>query len=109
MSSSNIASTNISLKVPFSEKDQAKSLGARWNAEAKHWYVPQGADSTPFEKWFTSEQPQSTTLSPAKTASQSNTITNISHSTSNQVLDDDLDAINAKLRDAFESRDSDLY
>ena len=44
---------NISLKVPFNEKDQAKALGARWNAELKQWYVPQGVNSTPFEKWLT--------------------------------------------------------
>ncbi len=49
-----IATTNINLKVPFNEKDQAKSLGARWNAEAKLWYVPQGVDAAPFEKWMTS-------------------------------------------------------
>ena len=42
-----IAATNINLKVPFNEKDQAKSLGARWNAEAKLWYVPQGVDAAP--------------------------------------------------------------
>ena len=49
-----IAATNINLKVPFNEKDQAKSLGARWNAEAKLWYVPQGVDAAPFEKWVSS-------------------------------------------------------
>ena len=48
------ATSNITLKVPFNEKDQAKSLGARWNAESKHWYVPQGIDVAPFEKWLTS-------------------------------------------------------
>ena len=51
-----IATTNINLKVPFNEKDQAKSLGARWNAEAKLWYVPQGVDAAPFEKWLSSAQ-----------------------------------------------------
>jgi hypothetical protein len=45
-----ISTTNINLKVPFNEKDQAKSLGARWNAEAKLWYVPQGVDVAPFKK-----------------------------------------------------------
>ena len=39
------------LTVPFAEKDQAKSLGARWNAEKKKWYVPAGADLAPFKKW----------------------------------------------------------
>jgi len=44
-----IATTNINLKVPFNEKDQAKSLGAPWNAEAKLLYVPQGVEAAPFE------------------------------------------------------------
>ena len=39
------------LTVPFSEKDQAKILGARWNAEKKKWYVPTGIDPAPFKKW----------------------------------------------------------
>ena len=41
------------LTVPFAEKDQAKSLGARWNADKKKWYVPAGVDLTPFKKWAT--------------------------------------------------------
>ena len=44
-----IAETNISLKVAFNEKDQAKSLGARWNAESKHWFIPQGLEVAPFK------------------------------------------------------------
>lgn len=39
------------LKVPFAEKDEAKSLGARWNAERKSWYVPDGKDTEPFSRW----------------------------------------------------------
>lgn len=42
------------LKVPYAEKDKAKALGARWNAERKAWYVPDGTDATPFEQWRTS-------------------------------------------------------
>ncbi|MFT5532159.1 MAG: hypothetical protein ACI8WM_002051 [Burkholderiaceae bacterium] len=41
----------IFLTVPFAEKDQAKALGARWNAAQKKWYVPDGANSGLFEKW----------------------------------------------------------
>ena len=40
------------LKVPYAEKDQAKALGARWNAERKAWYVPDGTDAAPFEQWL---------------------------------------------------------
>ena len=40
------------LKVPYAEKDKAKALGARWNAERKAWYVPDGTDAAPFEQWL---------------------------------------------------------
>ena len=43
------------LTVPYAEKDQAKSLGARWNAEKKKWYVPDGTNLTPFNKWIASD------------------------------------------------------
>lgn len=89
-----IATTNISLKVPFNEKDQAKALGARWNAEAKHWYVPQGVEAAPFEKWFI----QAPAHHAGKVDTQANIVTK-----QNQPIDDDIDAINAKLRDAYES------
>lgn len=41
----------INLKVPFAEKEQAKKLGARWDAARKIWYVEQQADMAPFAKW----------------------------------------------------------
>ena len=91
-----IASSNINLKVPFNEKDQAKSLGARWNAELKLWYVPQGVDSSPFEKWFTSSPNAAPTQPIAKPVAQASADTNMP-------FDADIDAINARLRDAYES------
>ena len=97
-----IATSNITLKVPFNEKDQAKSLGARWNAESKHWYVPQGVDAAPFEKWLTSAAASSPSLSTSKPVTKSNTENKPS-------FDDDIDAINAKLRDAYEPRDGDAF
>lgn len=84
--------SNISLKVPFNEKDQAKALGARWNAESKLWYVPEGVNSAPFEKWFMNSQ--TVTKGAAKVIP--------AHE---QSSDDDLDAINAKFRDAYEMRE----
>lgn len=41
------------LNVPFAEKDQAKALGARWNATIKKWCVPDGTPSTAFASWLT--------------------------------------------------------
>lgn len=39
------------LAVPFAEKDAAKKLGARWNAERRAWYVPPGIDVALFSRW----------------------------------------------------------
>lgn len=42
----------IFLDVPYSQKDDAKALGARWDAESRRWYVPKGALATPFAYWM---------------------------------------------------------
>lgn len=100
-----IATFNISLKVPFNEKDQAKSLDARWNAKSKYWYVPQGVDPAPFGKWLISSP------APNPRTPMSNPILKSSTNKPAWILspDDDLDAINAKLRDAYEPRDGDTF
>ena len=41
----------LNLKVPFAEKDEAKKLGARWDAGRKIWYVEGKEDVTPFSRW----------------------------------------------------------
>lgn len=41
----------LNLKVPFAEKDQAKKLGARWDANRKLWYVEGREDLSPFSRW----------------------------------------------------------
>jgi len=94
-----MTATNIALKVPFNEKDQAKALGAKWNAESKHWYVPQGVNAEPFAKWFTTgaaSTPANTSAPASKQATAPS-----------QLQDDDIDAINARLREAFEVREFD--
>jgi hypothetical protein len=40
------------LNCPFSEKDEAKALGARWDAEKRTWYIEGKTDLTPFAKWL---------------------------------------------------------
>lgn len=42
----------ISLIVPFSQKDEAKSLGARWDPNLKIWYVPEGVEIGPLARWL---------------------------------------------------------
>ena len=39
------------LSVPYEEKDLAKELGAKFDRETKSWYVPEGKDLEPFERW----------------------------------------------------------
>ena len=43
----------IYLNVPYSEKEEAKSLGARWNPTIKKWYINSTTDELPreFLKW----------------------------------------------------------
>lgn len=42
----------VYLNCPFSQKDEAKSNGARWDAAKRLWYVENVEDLTPFQKWF---------------------------------------------------------
>jgi exodeoxyribonuclease VII large subunit len=45
------------LKVDFSQKDEAKRLGARWDPHQKQWYVPAGCDPAPFARWLPADIP----------------------------------------------------
>ena len=40
------------LDVPFSHKDEAKALGAKWDRAKKIWYVPDGVNPEPFAAWL---------------------------------------------------------
>jgi hypothetical protein len=42
----------INLATPFSEKDAVKTLGARWDATKKLWYIVDVTDLTPFMRWI---------------------------------------------------------
>ena len=59
----------LNLKVSFTEKDEAKKLGARWDAAQKIWYVEGKADLAPFAKWSPTPQVGSAAgEAPAKSA-----------------------------------------
>jgi putative DNA primase/helicase len=45
------AAANTYIDVPFTEKDKAKGLGAKWDRKEKSWYVPKGQDLQPFVQW----------------------------------------------------------
>jgi putative DNA primase/helicase len=40
------------LAVPYDEKDAAKQLGAKWDRQAKAWYVPAGTELDAFTPWL---------------------------------------------------------
>lgn len=44
----------VDLHCPFDEKDQAKNLGAKWDAKKKTWYVlfQDNHELEPFDKWL---------------------------------------------------------
>ncbi len=46
-----MADQKIYLNVPFAQKDEAKALGARWDAINKKWHVSADKDMTLFAKW----------------------------------------------------------
>lgn len=53
----NISSKKTYLYVPFSEKDEAKKLGARWDKEEKMWFAPAGVDLNEFNSWRVPQAP----------------------------------------------------
>ena len=42
----------IDLQVAFTDKEQVKQLGARWDVKRKVWFIPDGVDTNPFQKWL---------------------------------------------------------
>lgn len=50
-----ICDENINIRVDFSDKDEVKKLGAKWNGEDKTWYIPAGLDYSPFAKWLNTD------------------------------------------------------
>lgn len=41
----------MNLQVPYAEKDQAKQLGARWDAARKTWYFDDAGKIAEFARW----------------------------------------------------------
>jgi len=61
------------LNVPYAQKDDAKALGAKWDASKKKWYAPSSLDITLFEKWNTGTTTSSSPSTTSKTMSRSST------------------------------------
>ena len=63
--------TKVYLNCPFSEKDAAKALGARWDPQLKKWYISAGKDPSPFRRWLRHQEvyprgPQKRARSPSR-------------------------------------------
>jgi antirestriction protein ArdC/phage/plasmid primase-like uncharacterized protein len=56
--SKSIYAENTYLVVPYSEKDQAKKLGAKWDKKEKSWYAPKGSSINSFTRWSIATQEQ---------------------------------------------------
>lgn len=46
----------VYLKVPFSQKDEVKRLGAMWDSEKNLWFAPKHLDILLFSKWLNEPQ-----------------------------------------------------
>jgi hypothetical protein len=46
-----MTNSKLYLDVPYPQKDQAKALGAKWDASRKKWYIPNGVESASFAQW----------------------------------------------------------
>jgi len=65
------------LITEFRDKDAVKSLGARWDALRRQWYVPPGLDLAGFASWLP-DTGQATTVAESGSASQSNPFSSLS-------------------------------
>lgn len=65
-----MADAVVMLEVPIEQKDEAKALGARWNPDARSWYVPAGRDATPFARWLPPPVPTDGPMVPARLLGQ---------------------------------------
>ncbi|MGR9012204.1 MAG: DUF5710 domain-containing protein [Gammaproteobacteria bacterium] len=66
-----MAESKTYLNVPFAQKDEAKALGARWDAVAKKWFVPADKDVSLFTRWQAESgagQSPGSKASPSKTS-----------------------------------------
>ncbi|WP_300162294.1 zincin-like metallopeptidase domain-containing protein [Solidesulfovibrio sp.] len=54
----------VFLAVPYRERGRAKSVGARWDPEAKLWYAPEGADMAKLKAWLPEKTPEAAPAMP---------------------------------------------
>jgi hypothetical protein len=78
-----MADSKIYLDVPYAQKDSAKTLGAKWDAIAKKWYVPPGKDIMLFANWQTGcidlESPSTKATKPGSKVSSSQSSSSVNN------------------------------
>ncbi|WP_034474765.1 AAA domain-containing protein [Aestuariibacter salexigens] len=42
----------VYLNCPYSDKDECRQLGGKWDPYRKQWYIPSGQDVAKFKKWL---------------------------------------------------------
>lgn len=57
----------VYLNVPYSRKDEAKAMGAKWDPDKKSWYIPAGVYNKEFSTYMKSLKEQSLAFSKAET------------------------------------------
>ncbi len=67
LSKAETAQEKTYINVPFSEKNEAKQLGAKWDRGEQSWYIPADVEQAHFSKWM---QASADTLVDTKTANQ---------------------------------------
>lgn len=66
-----VVQEKVYLNVPFKEKDEAKSVGAKWDGNYKLWYAPAGTAVDCINKWIPEIAPVPTqNMSPAEEFAQ---------------------------------------
>ena len=53
-----VTKNRVYLSVPFDDKEEVKKRGARWDADAKKWYVGEFSPLKDFEQWQTMKDVQ---------------------------------------------------
>ena len=46
------ADSLVYLNASYEEREEVKALGARWDDEARKWYVPEGLSTDSFSRWL---------------------------------------------------------
>ena len=53
-----VSEHDVYIDVDYKDKNEAKSLGAKWDRSKKSWYIPAGEDLSLFAKWQTMDTPK---------------------------------------------------